>query len=158
MDKDRTRSRRQDLVSVYCQPIDSSKARRGKKKLTMKKDRWVCDICQVAKFERYVDAFRHEKQCLENQSEKEQKLSQVENDRHSRPAEVLALRTDQRRPKSKSQQDVKWLCGVCEVACFDDYEKAFRHEKLCSSRQGGLETRDPFTSLPVLTSRYLDNI
>jgi hypothetical protein len=121
--------------------------------------KWVCDVCQVAKFVRYVDAYKHEKICsgLQSDHNGERQLSALdvgESELSSSQAENRIPRSNEEHqicvpPKAKkgSLGGLKWLCGVCEIVCFDNYEKAFRHEKLCALHHN---KRNPFTDMQLL--------
>ena len=117
------------------------------KKSKIRKNRWVCDVCQVAKFVNYVDAYRHEILCRELQSTKE-----------LRYREVPVLTTNKIRQKDESligpkpKRTVKWLCGICEVVSFDDYERACQHQRLCAARS---RNREPQACVPVAQHDYL---
>lgn len=99
-----------------------------------KKQRWICDVCRVAKFHSYVDAYVHERDCIQLQGgvaqEQEQRGQPPNNSsrRHHSPSK----RRQQLEERGTKNKSVKWLCSVCEVACFDDYEKACDHEARCT--------------------------
>jgi hypothetical protein len=140
------------------EPPRDQKRRSSKKE---KKDRWICDVCKVAKFVSYVDAYVHEKACTGiqiNTEEKEQRHRGRIQDKNKPKSKVTPCK--QQQPKQELQSatkwatttgEVKWLCGVCEAVCYDDYEKACRHEKLCEKRKGD---RVPLSKLPVLPPDY----
>lgn len=121
-----------------------------KKKKSLKKNKWVCDVCRIAKFVSYVDAYRHEKLCSELSSqggvEKQYRGEELKFTAKNNKRESHHLRPTSPKQHTKTKQrDVTWLCGVCEVCCFDDYDEACRHHDMCSCRRREL---DPFVNLP----------
>jgi hypothetical protein len=99
-----------------------------------KKQRWICDVCRVAKFHSYVDAYVHERNCIQLQgdvAQEQEQRDQLPNNsskRHHSPSK----RRQQLEERGTKNKSVKWLCSVCEVACFDDYDKACDHEARCT--------------------------
>jgi hypothetical protein len=158
MGRERT-TKQQPLVSIdhrhmtTKEPLIPSDRHRVSSKKKSKKNKWVCDVCTIAKFVSYVDAFRHEKYCFEISQEQEQKHPGrlPLNSTKSRPVSPSKRQHhwELQPARTKPKRVVKWLCSVCEVVCFEDYDKACRHEDLCAARR---RDQDPFANLP----EYLD--